>query len=284
MKTLLTSNFKQTVFLLIINLTIGTSSCFANSITFDKTVTNPAYWYRYTVYWSYSCSPMDYTNTSSDVEHLTCKSHFYFPDGTDSFKDPMPSYVESSQGNLDHIYSVQPGSTYSYRGDSTGGFMHLNSMLMDDPDWYLYTRVCASTVIVSGDNWNSYRSVTKIITETCGTPPPPDNAVICTATSFTIDHGDVGPSTFNGNEKSGTGNITCTGGDASVKLYFSSPVINFSNGGKSNLTFSNGSSSVIINAAKNVTTPFTVKSRLSSSGVVKTGAFSGSSTIITDIQ
>lgn len=172
---------------------------------------------------------------------------------------------------------------------STGTVGFWSSPDENDPNfYYLDQKVCAKwmTSTSSQPTMGSWYELTGsgVPSSSCITPPPPPGAVVCTAQSFTIDHQDVSPSSFNGSEASGVGTVKCTGGSASVKLYFSSPTISFSNGGKSSLTFSNGSTSEIVNATENVSTSFTVKSHLSSSGAVKTGAFSGSTTIITDIQ
>ncbi len=152
-----------------------------------------------------------------------------------------------------------------------------------DPDWYAHTKICALWVRTNGDGTST--PLTGSSTSSgCVNPPPPDDAVVCTANSMTIDHGQVGPSSFNGSSKSGTGSVKCTGGDATVKVYLSSGTINFSNGGKSTLTFSGGGTSTMLSVKENTTSTFTVTSTLSASGTIKIGDFSGSTSLITDIQ
>ncbi|MGG7779867.1 hypothetical protein PGN94_22005 [Klebsiella aerogenes] len=102
----------------------------------------------------------------------------------------------------------------------------------------------------------------------------------CSATDVSIDHGDISPSSFDGDISSGSGNVTCKNADATVSLSFSTTSIDLNNGGESNLVFSeNGKTSITILANENVITPFVVKSTLAGTPSV-TGPFNGSTTLI----
>lgn len=259
---------------------------FANSVvvsdTYWTTSSADQSWGHYGTHVTNTCSSFTLTQDQIDQIRgydLECTDNVYFPDGS--------SAIQSQNGNsCDYAhYSALPSAgatipTFTCNGLSS--VTKTGSKTDLDPDWYNTVRICAIWARVDAGG-HGYK-ISGTAPEACSHPPPPPDAVVCTASSFTIDHGDLSPATFNGNEKSGTGSVKCTNGNATVKLYFSSPTISFSNGGKSSLTFSNGSTSEIVNASENVSTSFTVKSHLSSSGAVKTGSFSGSTTIITDIQ
>lgn len=118
-------------------------------------------------------------------------------------------------------------------------------------------------------------------------PPPnpvPVNPVSCTATSVSIDHKNITPQEFNGSIASGKTTVSCSGGDGTVKLSFSTSSINLSNGGKSNLHFNN--------ATGETTTTFTFSEDSSKtidiysvlSGSVSPGSFSGSTSLIMNVN
>jgi hypothetical protein len=118
-------------------------------------------------------------------------------------------------------------------------------------------------------------------------PPPnpvPVDPVSCTATSVSIDHKNITPQEFNGSIASGKTTVSCSGGDGSVKLSFTTSSINLSNGGKSNLHFNN--------ATGETTTTFTFSEDSSKtidiysvlSGTVSPGSFSGSTSLIMNVN
>jgi hypothetical protein len=119
-----------------------------------------------------------------------------------------------------------------------------------------------------------------------GTPPNPTpvNPVSCSATSVSIDHKNITPQEFNGSIASGKTTVSCSGGDGTVKLSFSTSSINLSNGGKSNLHFNN--------ATGETTTTFTFSEDSSKtidiysvlSGSVSPGSFSGSTSLIMNVN
>ncbi len=261
---------------------------YANSVSLSTS------WYivggvGYSINVNFHCDDYTYTNDTQGYKSIICAVHLKNPsEGWDC----ITGFTSCPNGlSPPHSYSSgmvwNPGQTRTYANHTYNGqfIVHYSYSYLDDPDWYANLQICASTILVDSDksglvSTSSY----DILSESCSLPPPPPDAVVCTATSFTINYGNIGPAAFNGNTKSGTGSISCTGGSASVKISFSSPTISLSNGGKANLTFSNGSTSSTISVAENATSSFTVNSRLSSSSTVKTGAFSGSTTIITDLQ
>ena len=239
-------------------------------------------------------TPGSWTNNTGGERSLWCIIEVFYKGTGDITRGKDLSGKTYADGGVDAFdirNSVPNGESVPVNISFTGyGVVSSAGADVMDPDWYASTQICAVTVVSTykyasgtGTAKVPYNTMTEL-SRACDSVPPPDNAVVCTASSFTIDHGQISPATFNGNEKSGTGTVKCTGGSASVKLYFSSSTISFSNGGKSGLTFSNGSTSEIVNATENVSTSFTVKSHLSSPGAVKTGDFSGSTTIITDMQ
>lgn len=259
-----------------------TGPCFSSSITpsMDTHKTSSGDGWATNV--TYSCSagtihPPNDDNLSNS--QCTVWTHSSDPANTWNGQSDWVSGNAGGAERCGQVYYGVDGTTVQASGCS-GSSSATVSYGTQDPDWYAFTQVCVGYLPSSDGNHDFSHAEYKA----CSSIHPPADAVVCTASSFTIDHGQVSPSSFNGSEKSGTGSVKCTGGDASVRLYFSSSSINFSNGGKSSLTFSNGSTSEIVTAKENVTTSFTVRSKLSSSGAVKTGAFSGSTSIITDIQ
>lgn len=118
------------------------------------------------------------------------------------------------------------------------------------------------------------------------TPPSPTpvNPVSCSATSVSIDHKNITPQEFNGSIASGKTTVSCSGGDGTVKLSFTTSSINLSNGGKSNLHFNN--------ATGETTTTFTFSEDSSKtidiysvlSGSVSPGSFSGSTSLIMNVN
>ncbi len=226
-----------------------------------------------------TCSGFTATQSTVPTQNtIDCALQTFYPDGTstgyglDGYNGEDPTYID-----VGDVVPERSGTMNAFLTPNHGGKPL-------DPDWYNSTRMCA--LWVQYDWANSPGQIRPVpgLSEVCVNPTPPDDAVVCTATSMTIDHGQIGPAAFNGSTKSGTGSVKCTNGDATVKIYLSSNTINFSNGGKSTLSFSGGGSSTIISAKENATETFTVTSKLSASGAVKVGDFSGSTSLITDIQ
>ncbi|WP_455428435.1 hypothetical protein [Dryocola sp. LX212] len=119
-----------------------------------------------------------------------------------------------------------------------------------------------------------------------GTPPNPTpvNPVSCSATSVSIDHKNITPQEFNGSIASGKTNVSCSGGDGTVKLSFSTSSINLTNGGKSNLHFNNatGETTTTFTFSEDSTKTIDIYSVLS--GSVSPGSFSGSTSLIMNVN
>jgi hypothetical protein len=115
---------------------------------------------------------------------------------------------------------------------------------------------------------------------TC-TPLPTGNTT-CTATDLVINHGDISPSVYDGNQAKGVTTVQCDGA-ADVVLSFSSDSINLSNDTISTVTFSDSNSSTLnTSLLENVASSIEITSTLA--GTPSPGAFEGSTTLIITVQ
>ncbi|MEZ2604127.1 MrpH family fimbial adhesin [Kluyvera intermedia] len=264
-----------------------TKSSSANTINIEKVQLSGNYYYASG---TMTCGSYDYTNTHRYAVTLNCMVHPYYADGTDNM-----SMGHDITGSSTLSLYLCPGVTDVYNSGESGlsrpiscEFSRIPVALKDetDPDWYNNVRLCAATMEGNNSAGIANYSSDTILVEGCKPSPIPIDTIYCSTPSITIDYGIIRPSFFNGNKKSVNSYVSCVYGDASVKLYFSSPEINFNNGGKANLSFDEGGgvTETVIEGKENDKTSFTIYSKLLASKPVEMGDFSGSTTLIIDLQ
>lgn len=148
------------------------------------------------------------------------------------------------------------------------------------------SRVCATTLWTQDPFTTTTIPLSKgvLVEESCVMPPPPPGSLICTSTDVNIDHGTLNSKDYDGNTASGTGSVSCSGGDATVMLSLTPSTINLSNGTQSRLTLADQKPTQSMVLKENDVSSFTVTSTLSATEAVPSGEFSGSTVLILTVE
>jgi len=257
------------LFILLAGLFFFTPPSFANSIVLG-TAYNVA---------------SDYENFNAQV---SCSSR-PFGDEAGGYYSCAIFYPDDAQES--HIYYHACGtSTAVETGDSYRGSNCTHAVLTyydpTDKQHKPTSRVCATTLWTQDPFSTTTIPVADGVTveESCVMPPPPPGSLVCTSTDVNINHGTLNSKDYDGDTASGTGEISCSGGDATVTLSLTPSTIDLSNGTQSRLTLANQQPSQTMDLKENDASPFTVTSTLSASGVVPSGYFSGSTVIIVSVE
>lgn len=219
--------------------------------------------------------------------HVSCSQH---PFGTEAGGYYTCSvYYPDDETHNDKFYNACKSSSPVVAGDSYRGqnCSYTVKTYYDpvDKQHRPTSRVCVTTLWTQ-DVFTSTVPIDKgtVIEESCVMPPPPPGSIVCSTTDVTVDHGTLTAEEYNGNSATGTGQISCTGGDATVDLSLTPSTIDLSNGTQSKLTLANQQAEETAELKENDPYPFTVTSTLSAAGPVPGGEFHGSTVIIVTVE
>ncbi|WP_370612196.1 hypothetical protein [Klebsiella aerogenes] len=264
-------------FLLLASFTVD--YVYADSVVITG-VTNDVDGWSDTIWWaqtSFSCDKKTVdTSTTTNTDAISCGVWI-------ETAGQEPSSI--SYGGCPYT-KTYGNDTTNYPGCSSGNGLLIINPGEVAPEWDDTTRACVGIAIRNGGGV-FYRDDILTANPACVTVPPPPNVLSCHAIDAIIDYGNIPPSAFSGTtagKKSAEGGVTCTGGDATVKITFSPSVVLLSNGGEASLSFTDNSESIILDVKDNVQMQYLIQSQLSSSSPVDIGPFIGSTTVIAEMQ